>query len=98
MTNRSWLGIAIILVSGVLNGSFPLPMKYSRYWKWENTWLVFCSVSLVILPCSLAMGLTPQMMRVYREVPGRALCYPLAFGFVWGCGCRGGITRCPRVG
>jgi L-rhamnose-H+ transport protein len=84
MINRSWWGIAIILLSGVFNGSFPLPMKYSRNWKWENTWLMFCSVSLVILPWSLAIGLTPEIIRVYREVPGRALCYPLTFGFLWG--------------
>src|SRR5215831_8723690 len=84
MINRSWFGISIILLSGVFNGSFPLPMKYSRQWKWENTWLIFCLVSLVILPWSLATGLTPEILRVYREVPGRALCYPLAFGFLWG--------------
>jgi L-rhamnose-H+ transport protein len=84
MINRSWFGISIILLSGVFNGSFALPMKYSRQWKWENTWLIFCLVSLVILPWSLATGLTPEMIRVYREVPGRALLYPLAFGFLWG--------------
>ena len=37
MSGHFWLGMAIIFVSGVLNGSFPAPMKYSRRWRWENT-------------------------------------------------------------
>ena len=34
MSGHFWLGMAIIFVSGVLNGSFPAPMKYSRRWQW----------------------------------------------------------------
>jgi len=84
MTEHFWLGIGVILLSGALNGSFPLPMKYARVWRWENTWLVFALTALLILPCLLAVGFVPNFVEVYREVPGRVLLYPLLFGFLWG--------------
>ncbi len=79
-----WLGMAIIFVSGALNGSFALPMKYSRRWKWENTWLVFALVALVILPWLLAAGFVPRLSDVYQQLSNRVLFGPIAFGFVWG--------------
>jgi L-rhamnose-H+ transport protein len=84
MTEHFWLGIGVILLSGAVNGSFPLPMKYARVWRWENTWLVFALTALLILPCALAMGSVPNLVEVYKEVPGRILLYPLLFGFLWG--------------
>jgi len=84
MSEHFWLGMFIILVSGVFNGSFALPMKYSRRWQWENTWLVFACVSLVIVPWSLAAGFVPRLAEVYRGAAGAALVYALVFGFLWG--------------
>lgn len=84
MAEHFWLGIAIILLGGALNGSFPLPMKYVRRWRWENTWMVFSLVALLILPWTLAGGFAPELGQVYRGVPGRVLFYPLAFGLLWG--------------
>lgn len=83
MTEQFWLGMAIIFLSGSLNGSFALPMKYAR-WRWENTWLVFALVALLILPWTLAGGFVPELAAVYRSVPARALLLPLVFGFLWG--------------
>jgi L-rhamnose-H+ transport protein len=79
-----WLGMAVILLSGALNGGFALPMKYTRRWRWENTWLVFAVLSLFILPWLLAAGFVPHLGELYPQVPARALLYPVAFGFLWG--------------
>ena len=76
--------MAIIFVSGALNGSFALPMKYARRWSWENTWMVFVLVALIVLPWGLAAGFVPHLGEVYRQAPGRALAAPVAFGFLWG--------------
>jgi L-rhamnose-H+ transport protein len=84
MSDHFWLGMAIIFLSGVLNGSFALPMKYARQWRWENTWLAFASAALLILPWMLATGFVPQLQEIYRGLPGRAFLYPLLFGFLWG--------------
>ncbi len=84
MSDHFWLGMAVIFVSGTLNGSFPLPMKYTREWKWENNWLVFTAIALLILPWLLAAGFVPHLGDVYRGVSSRALLAPLVFGFLWG--------------
>jgi len=84
MSEHFWAGMAIILASGVFNGGFALPMKYSRRWQWENTWLVFTSVSLVIVPWALAVGFVPRLAEVYRGAASSALAYALVFGFLWG--------------
>jgi L-rhamnose-H+ transport protein len=76
--------MAIIFISGGLNGSFPLPMKYTRQWKWENTWLIFAATALLIIPWLLAAGFVPHLADVYRGVSSRALLTPLIFGFLWG--------------
>jgi len=84
MREHFWLGMVIILASGVFNGGFALPMKYSRRWQWENTWLVFACLSLVIVPWSLAAGFVPRLAEVYRGAATPALAYALVFGFLWG--------------
>ena len=76
--------MAIIFLSGTCNGAFALPMKFSRAWRWENTWLVFTFLSLAVLPLALAARFVPDLAEVYRSVPTRALFWPLFFGLVWG--------------
>ncbi len=84
MNDHFWLGMAVIFIGGALNGSFPLPMKYTRQWKWENTWLVFAGAALLIIPWVLAASFVPHLEDVYRGVSSRALLAPLIFGFLWG--------------
>jgi L-rhamnose-H+ transport protein len=84
MVEHFWLGMAVVFFGGVLNGSFTLPMKYSRQWAWENTWLAFALGSLLVLPWVLAAGFVPQLSQVYRGVGWRTLLYPMIFGFLWG--------------
>src|SRR5256712_2515243 len=84
MDSHFWLGMAAILISGVFNGSFAFPMKYSRQWSWENTWLAFSVVAVLILPWVLAASFVPHLGEVYRAVPGHTLLSPLIFGFLWG--------------
>jgi L-rhamnose-H+ transport protein len=76
--------MTIAFLSGIFNGCFPLPMKYSRVWRWENTWVLFMLVSTVLLPLVSVSLFVPNLMGVYHEVPWRALLPPLIFGFLWG--------------
>ncbi len=84
MTAHFWLGMGIVFVSGALNGSFALPMKYAKAWRWENTWLALTTAALLIAPLVLAVGFIPNLTEVYRGLPFRTLLIPLIFGFLWG--------------
>ncbi len=73
MLEQFWLGMAIIFVSGILNGGFALPMKYTRHWNWENTWFVFSVVGIFLLPWVMAFGFVPHLTEVYAGVPTRVV-------------------------
>jgi L-rhamnose-H+ transport protein len=48
VTQSLWIGIVLIVVAGVTAGDCMLPLKFNRKWGWENTWLIFSLVSLVL--------------------------------------------------
>lgn len=77
-------GIALTMVAGLMSGNCMLPMKFARRWKWENVWLVFSFVSLLVLPCLLAFAQVKDLPHVYQAVPISTMCEPLVFGFGWG--------------
>lgn len=79
-----WLGLALTLVAGMLSGNCMLPMKFAKRWPFENTWLVFSIVSLVILPWALALILVKDVWSVYAALPVAAFLAPLGFGAGWG--------------
>ncbi len=84
MTEAFGPGLAFILAAGIVNASFPLPLKYARHWKWENTWLVFATLALLVFPWALAFAMVPNLGRVYASLAGSALVPGLLFGFLWG--------------
>jgi L-rhamnose-H+ transport protein len=78
------MGIALTLVAGLMSGNCMLPMKFRRSWQWENLWLVFCLVSLVILPWALALTLVDHLIATYGSLSLVQLAIPFLFGAGWG--------------
>jgi len=77
-------GLIIIFVSGVVNASFPLPMKYARAWEWENIWLVFSLLALLVLPIGAATWAIPHLSDVYASLSASDLLPGALFGLLWG--------------
>ncbi len=77
-------GLGMILIAGVMAGNCMLPMKFVRRWHWENTWLVFSFVSLVLLPWGLAWLAAGNVLVVYRGLAPAQLLLPFALGAGWG--------------
>jgi multidrug transporter EmrE-like cation transporter len=78
------IGILLTLVAGLMSGNCMLPMKFSRSWSWENTWLVFSVVSLIILPWALALGLVDHLFETYSALSLTEIAVPFLFGVGWG--------------
>jgi L-rhamnose-H+ transport protein len=78
------LGLGIVMISGALTATFPVPMKFSRAWRWENTWFVYASFALLIIPLALAAWAVPHLRSVYASVSLKNLLLPSLFGFGWG--------------
>jgi L-rhamnose-H+ transport protein len=78
------LGLATIVFSGVLIASFAAPMKLSRTWNWENSWLVYATLALLLIPAALVLWAVPNPIAFYATIPMRTLLPSLLFGFGWG--------------
>lgn len=77
-------GVMLTMIAGLMSGNCMLPMKFTRSWKWENVWLVFSVISLVILPWALAIVLVDHLLDTYRGLLIGQLVVPLLLGVGWG--------------
>ena len=86
MTEGQWLGLLAVIAGGVCQGGFMLPMKWTRQWAWENTWLVFASTAYLLFPWLLVFVAVPEAFQVYRQASVSEVLLILLFGFGWGTG------------
>jgi L-rhamnose-H+ transport protein len=77
-------GIAVLIVAGVTNASFTMPMTYARKWAWENIWLAWTVFALVVLPLAAALVTIPNLSMVYRSASPEIILEVCGFGVGWG--------------
>ena len=77
-------GVFLVMVAGLMSGTCMLPSKFVRGWKWENVWLVFSVVSLVIIPWILAFIFVDHLSETYRALTPQQLAVPILLGAGWG--------------
>jgi L-rhamnose-H+ transport protein len=65
--NNAALGLVLLIVAGAMNGSFTLPMKFTKNWAWENTWLAWTIFALFVLPIVVTHFTLPQVREVYHS-------------------------------
>ena len=79
-------GAGLVLVGGILQGLFPVPMKFVRRWNYENIWLVFALTGLVVFPWLLTAITVPHLGEVYRLTSTHSMIAIAGFGVCWGVG------------
>jgi L-rhamnose-H+ transport protein len=77
-------GLLILVLAGVLNASFTLPMKYTRRWAWENTWLAWTIFALLVLPPVVTYATVPHLGGVYHAAAASIIFEVVGFGAGWG--------------
>lgn len=77
----NWLGV---ITAGVLNGSFAVPMKTARVWKFEHVWMVHSLLAMAVLPWIGVCVLVPEWPEILAAVPGRGWLALAALGLLWG--------------
>src|ERR1035438_6737698 len=82
--NSAGFGFLLLVVAGLMNASFAVPMKYTRRWSWENTWMVWTFFALVLLPALVAFLTLPDLAAVYRTSSFTMLWHVVVFGAGWG--------------
>lgn len=77
-------GTLLLVIAGIMNASFTLPMKYARCWAWENTWLAWTLFALVLLPIIVTCTTVPHLASVYHAAPLGIVLDVILFGAGWG--------------
>jgi L-rhamnose-H+ transport protein len=86
MNTAYLIGFAWILVAGVGQGAYALPMKYTRAWKWEHLWFWYSVIALIILPILAAFLTVPHLAEIFSVVPQSQIIQTALLGLVWGAG------------
>ncbi len=84
MSTAVWIGLGLSLIAGVMSGNCMLPSKFIRKWQWENMWLVFTVVSLVLAPAVLTALTVRDAAGLYSSLSPGQYALPFIFGFGWG--------------
>src|ERR1700758_2707682 len=79
-------GLAVVVLAGILQGSFAAPMKRMSAWRWENSWLLFALSGLIIFPWIINFATVPNVLQVYSAVSTSTLIKVVSFGLLWGAG------------
>jgi L-rhamnose-H+ transport protein len=80
------IGFLWILVAGVTQGAFVLPMKYTRAWKWEHLWFWYSLIAFFLLPVIVAWWTVPHLSQVLAAAPPSRIILVALFGLGWGAG------------
>ncbi len=86
MSHVLLVGLAVVLLAGVFQGSFMLPSKWMSGWAWENYWLVFAATAYLVCPWLLALATIPDLIGVYRGAAASSIFWVVLFGLGWGVG------------
>ena len=81
---RSLAGVLLIIIAGAVNGSALLPLKYTRGWKFENTWLLYSTFAYLVAPLLIAFITVPNLPDVYTDAGLSSCVLIAAFGVGWG--------------
>ncbi len=76
----------LAILSGILNGSYAVPIKLTPKWGWENIWLCFAISGLLLAPWIFAFLLIPDVGKVLADTPAGATVMTFFCGLGWGIG------------
>jgi L-rhamnose-H+ transport protein len=79
-------GALLIILGGVMEGLFALPVKLAPRWSWENIWGAGSLAALVLVPAPLLWLTIPRFWEVYATTPGWTIVSTVIFGAGWGLG------------
>ncbi|MCL2660575.1 MAG: hypothetical protein FWD64_08675 [Acidobacteriaceae bacterium] len=80
----TYVGLAVLVVAGMMNASFALPMKFMRRWSWENIWMAFSFLAMAVFPALAAWATVPHLAAVFHSTPVSVIGTVVLCGLGWG--------------
>jgi L-rhamnose-H+ transport protein len=85
-TDPQFSGWLYVLVAGICQGSFMVPMKWAKGWAWENSWLIFATTAYLICPWLFVLLTVPEAVSTYAAVSSGRIAAVIGMGLLWGLG------------
>ncbi|PIQ42484.1 MAG: hypothetical protein COV52_10165 [Gammaproteobacteria bacterium CG11_big_fil_rev_8_21_14_0_20_46_22] len=81
-----FLSLIYVCLAGVFNGSFALPTKKIRHWRFENIWLNYAFWAFLIFPWLFMFIVSPESYAVYHHASTEAITIMFIGGLLFGIG------------
>jgi len=79
-------GIVWAIFAGLMLGLYALPQKFTRDFKFENTWGLFFMLTMFVVPIFASLTLIKGFGNVFGSVPSNILVKMAVASFLWGTG------------
>lgn len=79
-------GIVFAVLAGTVLGLFALPEKFTKDFKYENTWGLFFLINMFLIPIIAAVVLVNGFGGVLKSLPPDVIVKMLISSFLWGIG------------
>jgi L-rhamnose-H+ transport protein len=80
------MAFVFVLIAGLFQGSFVLPMTMTTQWRWEHTWATFSLFGMLLLNWMLALIFIPEIITLYTMIATGDILILALFGAGWGTG------------
>ena len=80
------LAFSLVLIAGIFQGTFVLPMTLTKKWEWEHTWATFSLLGMLVFNWILTLIFIPDIFAIYSSIPSRDIYMLILFGAGWGIG------------
>jgi len=77
----SWAGV---VAAGLLNGSFAVPLKTARTWKFEHIWTVHSLLAMLVFPWAVVVFAVPNRGAALEAVPRSGWLGLVGWGVLFG--------------
>ena len=77
----SWAGIVL---AGLLNGSFAVPLKTTRVWKFNHIWTLHSLLAMGAMPWIVVLAAVPGWRAILSRVPVRGWMILIGWGVLFG--------------
>ena len=79
----SWAGVVL---AGLLNGSFAVPLKTTRVWKFNHIWTLHSLLAMGVIPWIVVVVAVPRWNDLFSRVPARGWLILVGWGVLFGIG------------
>lgn len=77
----SWAGV---ILAGLLNGTFAVPLKTARIWKFNHIWTLHSLLAMGLVPWIVVIALVPHWLEIASRIEARRWLILIGWGVLFG--------------